>query len=141
MTNKQSELIRELRLRGMDYGKIAQRMGMKLDTVKSHCRRHGLNGDGAVLAKTPVPDAEYTSCKNCGTNIRQYPKRKRKIFCCDKCRNEWWNSHLELVEHRAYYDYVCPNCGKEFRVYGNSRRKYCCHECYIEDRFGATESL
>ena len=31
----------------------------------------------------------------------------------------------------------CKNCGVMFTVYGNKHRKYCCHECYINDRFGA----
>ena len=52
------------------------------------------------------------------------------------CRNKWWNSHLNLVNRKAVYQYVCPGCKKEFSVYGNGNRKYYTHECYIKDRFG-----
>lgn len=42
MTNNEKEMIRELRMQGLGYGKVAERTGIKLETVKSFCRRHGL---------------------------------------------------------------------------------------------------
>ena len=75
-------------------------------------------------------------CEQCGKPIEQNPGRKRKRFCCDACRNKWWNAHLELVKRKAVYTYTCPTCGKEFTVYGNSHRKFCSHACYIAYRFG-----
>ncbi len=75
-------------------------------------------------------------CKNCDKEIFQEPHMKKKKFCCDKCRNLWWNSHLDQVNRKAIYHFTCPQCSTEFEVYGNSRRKYCCHECYIKARFG-----
>lgn len=78
---------------------------------------------------------ETTACENYGREIQQIAKQKKKRFCCDKCRNEWWNSHLDQVKRKAVYDFRCPHCGKEFHIYGDSRRKYCSHECYIADRF------
>lgn len=62
--------------------------------------------------------------------------RKEKRFCSDKCRNKWWNTHLDKVNRRANYDFVCAYCKKPFISYGNKNRKYCSHECYIADRFG-----
>lgn len=70
-------------------------------------------------------------CEQCGKPIEQNPGRKRKRFCCDACRNKWWNAHLELVKRKAVYTYTCPACGKKFTVYGNSHRKFCSHACYI----------
>ena len=78
-------------------------------------------------------------CPNCGEEIRQIAKRKKKRFCCDKCRNEWWNSHLELIKRKAYYEHTCQGCGKTFTSYGDRNRKYCCHECYVKDRFGSEQ--
>ena len=75
-------------------------------------------------------------CQNCDKEIWQAPHLKPRKFCCDKCRNLWWNSHLDQVKRKAIYKYVCPQCGAEFEAYGNRRRKYCSHECYIKDRFG-----
>ena len=82
-----------------------------------------------ILAFTSV-------CEQCGKPIEQNTGRKRKRFCCDACRNKWWNAHLELVKRKAVYNYTCPACGKKFTVYGNSHRKFCSHACYIAYRFG-----
>jgi len=43
---------------------------------------------------------------------------------------------MTMVKRKAIYEYTCPTCGSAFTAYGNSHRKYCCHECYIADRFG-----
>lgn len=136
MTNNEKDMIRELRMQGLGYGKVAERMGLNLETVKSFCRRHGLCGEGKTLAGLPDAKFKYVYCKNCGTEIKQKPKRKKKLFCCDACRNHWWKEHPYMINRKAYYDFTCPNCRKEFRTYGNSKRKYCCHECYIAHRFG-----
>ena len=84
-------------------------------------------------AKTPTI---VTECENCGVAIQQYAGRKQKRFCCSACRYEWWNSHLDQVNRKAYYEITCQHCGKVITVYGDSRRKYCSHECYIAARFG-----
>ncbi|BAK46681.1 hypothetical protein CXIVA_07140 [Clostridium sp. SY8519] len=135
MTENQKSKIRTLRRKGYGYGRIAKELEIPLNTVKSYCRR---NAD--EIAEKPKPAVEYTGevthCENCGREIRQIAKRKRKRFCCDKCRNAWWNSHLDQVKRKKVYYFVCPTCGKEFHLYGDSRRKYCSHECYIKDRFG-----
>ena len=110
---------------GEGYGRIAAQLQISINTVKSFCRRHSLAArtDGAV-------------CEQCVKPIAQNPGRKRKRFCCDACRNKWWNAHLNLVKRKAVYTFTCPACGKEFTVYGNSHRKFCSHACYIAYRFG-----
>ena len=77
-----------------------------------------------------------TICGYCGAPITQTLGRKEKKFCSDRCRNLWWNAHLDLVDRRANYEFVCRTCGKPFTAYGNAHRKYCSRDCYIEDRFG-----
>lgn len=77
-----------------------------------------------------------TECENCGVSIQQYSGRKQKRFCCSACRYQWWNTHLDQVNRKAYYDITCQHCGKVTMVYGDKRRKYCSHECYIATRFG-----
>jgi endogenous inhibitor of DNA gyrase (YacG/DUF329 family) len=125
MTDEQKQQIIALRRDGAGYGSIANQLGLSINTVKSFCRRHS-------LAAPPTDSL----CEQCGRPIAQNPGRKRKRFCCDACRNKWWNSHLDLVKRKAVYIFTCPTCGKEFTVYGNSRRKFCSHACYIAYRFG-----
>lgn len=125
MTDEQKKQIIALRRNGAGYGNIASQLGISINTVKSFCRRHS-------LAAPPTDSL----CEQCGRPIAQNPRRKRKRFCCDACRNKWWNSHLDLVKRKAVYIFTCPTCGKEFTVYGNSHRKFCSHACYIAYRFG-----
>nr|DAN60214.1 MAG TPA: hypothetical protein [Caudoviricetes sp.] len=132
MTENQKAQICALRKQGVGYMKIAQQMGISQNTIKSFCRRNNLTG----IEKPNVPVADGSVCECCGKAMVQMEGRKKKRFCCDACRNKWWNAHLDRVQRKAIYKYKCPNCGKEFEVYGNSHRKYCCHECYVEYRFG-----
>ena len=125
MTDEQKQKLILLRRSGDGYGQIAAALGISINTVKSFCRRHGL-----------AAEVKGSGCEQCGKAVSQNPGRKRKRFCCDACRNRWWNSHLELVKRKAMYTFTCPGCGKEFSIYGNSHRKFCCHECYIAYRFG-----
>lgn len=131
MTNEQRMMVSSLRADGMGYGSIARKVGISANTVKSFCRRSSQRTEETRLAAT----AEH-KCLCCGVPVEQNLGRKAKKFCSDKCRNKWWNSHLDMVDRRATREVVCANCGKTFSVYGSAARKYCCHKCYIEHRFG-----
>lgn len=135
MTDKQKNQILRLRADGLGYGKVAQELGISVNTVKSFCRRNSAGSKPVEKSQSKL-SGEVTLCENCGTEIQQILKRKKKRFCCDKCRNAWWNRHLDTVKRKSLYTFICPHCGREFTVYGDKRRKYCSHECYIADRFG-----
>lgn len=130
MTEQQKLIVKELRMQGFSCGKIAKKINVSRDAVKSYCYRNGLGGTGKQIV-----ERNKNLCKNCGAVISQTPKGKRKIFCSDKCRVQWWHSHPYMVKGKAYYDFICLNCGKKFHAYGNNHRKYCSHKCYIEYRF------
>ena len=123
MTDRQKDRIRQMRAAGYGYMKIAQELGISENTVKSFCQRKGLSADKGI-------------CPCCGAEVKQNPGRKAKKFCSDKCRNKWWNSHPDQIERKARYEFVCAYCKKPFTAYGNAGRKYCCHACYVADRFG-----
>ncbi len=129
MTEKQKEQIVNLRSQGNGYMKISQQTGRSQNTIKSFCRRNNLTD---IIPAKP----SGTVCEYCGKIVEQTAGRKLKRFCSDKCRNKWWNTHLDKVKRKAVYKFKCPNCGKEFEVYGNNHRKYCCHDCYVRHRFG-----
>lgn len=129
MTSEEKSKVDSLRSQGLGYKKIAQMIGVSDSAVKSYCRR------------VERPEQSETSvvlgvCLCCGQEVAQNPGRKVKKFCSDRCRMKWWNSHLDQVKRKANYEITCQNCGKAFISYGNAGRKYCCHDCYIEDRFG-----
>lgn len=133
MTDKEKDQIAVYREQGKSYTDISEIMNISINSIKTYCKRHGLGGKrGYIFAE----DEDITTCEYCGVPVRQNPGRKKKRFCSNKCRNAWWNEHPELVNKKAHYEYECPYCKKSFRVYGNANRKYCCHECYVLDRFG-----
>ena len=100
MTDHQKAQIIKLRVAGNGYGKIAQMLDISLNTVKSFCRRNNINGATAAESSATLT-GETSTCENCGREIQQIAKQKKKRFCCDKCRNEWWNSHLDQEIGRA----------------------------------------
>lgn len=85
MTLEKRERVKEMRLAGLGYKKIAQEIGVSRSTVKTYCFRHGLAGKGEELAK-----AAGNLCRNCGTPVVQTPKRKKKLYCSDQCRYAYW---------------------------------------------------
>lgn len=103
MTTDQKNRIAELRKGGMGYLKIAQTLGLNENSVKTFCRRNGLTGDVKEMPKTVFPGVVQKTCKNCGDLFLQYPGHREKLFCCDACRNKWWNSHLPQVTRKAMY--------------------------------------
>ena len=127
MTEEQKNQIREFRNKGLGYKLIAKELGISVNSVKSFCRRNALNEN---------PGDEQARCEQCGKALHSIPHKKKKRFCSDKCRQSWWNSHLDMVKRKAVYVYTCPVCHKEFSVYGNAKRKYCSHQCYVEGRYG-----
>ena len=134
MDDKQKEQIIKLRAKGKGYKTISNMLGINVNTVKSFCKRKNINAETASKLLERIP-TETTFCENCGREIKQMPKQKKKRFCCDECRIQWWNSHLDQVKRKAYYTFRCVHCGKVFQVYGDSRRRYCSHDCYIAARF------
>lgn len=61
MTQKQTAAITQLHEQGLSMAKIAEAVGIPLNTVKSWCRRHPLVTDKA--------------CLQCGTPVRMRPHR------------------------------------------------------------------
>lgn len=133
MNAKCEEQISHLRRMGESYGKIAEKLGISANTVKSYCQRHKLGGKmNAQISVMPCP------C--CGGNVSQAEHHKTKRFCSDACRAKWWSKHRHLIDRCSAVSFCCRNCGKEFIDYKSTERKYCCHECYIADRFGNTNN-
>lgn len=135
MTEEQKKQIKDLRMKGVGYKKIAQYIGLSENTVKSFCRRTAMQKQ-----EMAAPIKSDSVCECCGKTMAQIPGRKKRRFCSDACRQKWWNRHLHLVQRKAVYRLKCRHCGRDFEVYGNSRRKYCSHACYIAERFGSCKS-
>ena len=122
MTEKQRSDIIRFRKQGMSLAKVAETLGMSINTVKS------------VVYRNPGSTPADNGCLQCGKPVEQTAHRKKKKFCSDTCRMKWWNTHPEMVRRKAFYHFICAVCGKDFDSYGNAHRKYCCRACYYTAR-------
>ena len=114
-------VINNMRMEGHTPSVIATQLGIPASTVRSFIHRN--------------PDVPNTKqCLQCGKPVLQPKGRREKKFCSDRCRMDWWNSHQNAVNRKAYYTLTCEYCGKEFESYGNKNRKYCCRACYVAAR-------
>ena len=69
-------------------------------------------------------------CPECGKEVVQNRKGRRKKFCSEACRFKWKNKHPK-PENWKMVTFICPICGSEFRSrgYDGVKRKYCSRAC------------
>ena len=133
MTENQMLQITEMRNNGLGYSTIATEIGITKDCVRSYCRTHGLTGKRSSTHVRKNIGKDY--CKACGIFLEQTAGKRKKQFCSDGCRMDWWNAHPDQVNRKAYYTFTCAQCRVKFTAYGNAKRSYCSHDCYIKARF------
>ena len=121
--------IRKLRDKGLGYKKIAVCLNVSANTVKSICKREGLE-------KLDIED--FDTCKVCGEKLTHLKGKKQKKYCSDACRMKWWKNNQDKMNRQAFSTHQCKCCKREFTSYSNNKRKYCSHECYIKHRFGGS---
>jgi len=126
MKAQQKEAIQHLRAEGQSYSRIADLLGLSVNTVQSYCRRNNLGGIALVV---PEPVAAIY-CRHCGTPVKQTTGKKQKQYCSDQCRMAWWNAHPEAVIRKSVQHFTCETCGVTFEGYGKRDRKYCSRACY-----------
>ena len=120
MNDNQRSIMYELKSQGLNTPEISRELGVSLSTINSYLRRH------------PAPPG-MIACKQCGKLIPLTPGRKKRVFCSDKCRHQWWNSR-RYGEQRNLIVKSCACCGKEFVSYASDNRKYCSTVCYHNAR-------
>jgi uncharacterized protein YjcR len=130
MNLSQKTMISELRIQGETYASIADKIGVSENTIKSYCRRSN-------IVMTAQKESEV--CPNCGCLLIHIPHKRKKRFCSEKCRLEWWKSHPEALNKKAIYKFTCSVCKNNFTAYGNANRKYCSRDCAVIARRASDE--
>lgn len=113
-------MIVKLRHQNQGYKKIARRLNVSRDSVRSFCKAIGLDGEIGIR---PVAIPEIIKrCKNCGQ------EGIGSKFCSTKCRREWWINHPDHkgkgIRARQKYKKICSCCKKEFIT--EIRNQECC---------------
>ena len=130
MTDRDIDLLIGYRQQGKGYTEIARLLGISANTVKSYCRRKGINVEKKTVLNTPyLPKG---TCRQCGAELEQHAHHKARQFCSDRCRMRWWHSHRS--NSRSAEVHTCPKCNRTFVT--DRMQTYCSHECYILSRFG-----
>ena len=133
MKREDFKQVQSLREAGYSYSKIATVLGVPKNSVKSYCNRFDIRlGSGELVTSTDGA----ARCKQCGNVIENERQPRTKRFCSSECRMRWWNAHRDHVTSMTMQKVICANCSKTFRNYAGEQRKYCCHACYIAQRFG-----
>ena len=78
MTNNEKEQIIKLRNTGLGYKKISSELNIPVSTVRYVCSQ-------------PLEFKEAEYCLFCGKEMHSIEGKKKKKFCCDKCRYDYWN--------------------------------------------------
>lgn len=85
MSRSTTREIDSLRSVGLTPTAIAEKLGISVNTVKSHIRRRNKNS-------VTLP------CLFCGRPVPQNAGRKEKKYCSDKCRMHYWNKRYRSKE-------------------------------------------
>lgn len=133
MTEAQQDQIKNLCQDGLGYRKIAAVLELSENTVKSYCRRHGLE------CRKTVQISKADVCHECGAKLYNTPGHRQRSFCSDECRKKYWKGHQALIKRGNQKETTCPICGGRFHDYARRKRKYCSQECYQQSRKGGTK--
>lgn len=119
MTALESRMIIDLRRKGYSYAEISAATNVAISTIKSFIKNYKANEDDTV-------------CKCCKISLTQPEKAgRRKEFCSDSCRMQWWNEHRDIVYKKPPKPKVCLYCGQKFIVQYRKNQKYCNRTCYL----------
>ena len=95
MTAKQLEQIAALRRENYPYSFIGRELGLSPNTVKSICRRKGLEATGSRKTKAEKQNAPL--CRYCHKPLRG-TVRRGALFCSDYCRTKWCRENRKIIE-------------------------------------------
>lgn len=131
VSKENKKTIIEMRKANKSYDYIASQLGLTKSAVQNVCRQAGLAGKKAKQRKR---------CKQCGALLPE-DAPKRKIFCCQKCREDWWNKHQHLVHKRNPVITYCKTCGNPIENHKSYQKQYCNSHCFHMGKFGRDKAV
>lgn len=121
MNKAESATVERLRREGKGLSAIAQETGISINTIKSHCSRHGI----------PAPRLIRT-CMFCHAEIKTTDR-----FCSDDCRAGWYEIHSTDVQDILR---LCKACGNPFEP-RQPKQVYCSKQCFYNDRYHSKRAI
>lgn len=121
MNQAEIATVQRLRREGKGLSAIAQETGISINTIKSHCSRHGLSGSRPIR-----------TCMFCNTEIKT-----KDHFCSDGCRAGWYEIHSTDVQDILR---PCKACEKPFEP-RQPKQVYCSKQCFYNDRYHSKQTI
>ena len=150
--NADRERVRMLRLAGESCTAIAEQIGLTEEQVIEYCRQLGLPVNGSCRFSEPgLEEAAWLrhregnppgrKCPVCGGPLLQSVRGRRRKFCSDQCKKQWWNDKWRQEGRFRGRLAECENCGKWFIAVKerHGERRFCSRECYFAFRYGRRE--
>ena len=109
------EKVIELKRKGKSYKEIANELGVPVGSIKSTLSR---------ITKVVELKKESPKCKNCGCEINLVKGKKKREFCSNKCRTQYWLKHQK--------ERKCKCCSNLFTPNSRSNQFFCSRECYLK---------
>lgn len=119
MTEAQINKILECKAKGLGYKKTAKEVGVHYTTIQKFLKKYG---GGDVLI--------HSHCLECGKPIVYSRNHRPRKFCCQDCRNAYWNREHGMNTTKASKPFVCERCGKTFLSF-RKHPHFCSRECYL----------
>jgi len=95
LTTQQLETIAALRRENYSYQFIGDHLGIPMNTVKSICRRRGMEAEQPRKTKADKQNARF--CRNCNKPLLS-SSRSDAAFCSDYCRVKWRRKNRRIIE-------------------------------------------
>ena len=86
---------------------------------------------GGPYEKELAEEVYRRFCPQCGEAIVPKHRGRPKVFCSDRCRYLWKNTHPQPGNWASTREVICPVCGKTFLAFReyDKPRKYCSRAC------------
>ena len=121
MNQAEIATVERLRREGKGLSAIAQETGISINTIKSHCSRHGILAPRFIRA-----------CLFCNAEIKTADH-----FCSDACRAGWYENHSSDEQDILR---LCKACGKPFEP-RQPKQVYCSKQCFYNDRYHSKQTI
>ena len=95
---QKAQLLR-MRMQGIGYAEISQKLGRTEDEVSQYCRSNGLVDDGGSVIENHERSCKKKSrCLLCGKKVEQPVSGRPRRFCNGRCRTRYCRLNKEFME-------------------------------------------
>ena len=96
LAREDKKKIRDLRLQGLGFKRISDKLGLKLAAVRGYCRRHGMGGFFWELVNPP--EEPTYKCPCCGKTFVQQETGRKRRYCSNACKQRAYRERINSIQ-------------------------------------------